>query len=703
MTLTTWIFAVICAAVLALLAQSWRRLLRDARGEFGYGPDGGVGPIADLTTLANTVPVASLPEGTSVYVISEQQYFRLALTSGATLVTGQVVSAFGGPSAARWLRIQTGDTPLSTVDTTGILVMPTGDSLTTGSAVGGPGGSLAALFTVARARGVNVRAFGPVANPAGFGAGLVASFPYEAWCAGYSGFKIEDITALFGGTATGTAPSPLIKTFLTTAGYNPDVICLMIGTNNAFAGESAASMEAKLQTLLAQITSICPATRVIVETIPSFYAPAAPTGGLAAANAVVAAYNAWILTHINGLANVTPLNPLYSAIDVAANLSQDTAYTDGIHLLENGQGQKGQLEATEIARLFPSRLGPRCPRSMKPRTRQPSANLPTKGTSQIVTGADNGYRLPAGNFLHGFRARLLDFAAGVNYVTTAYPSGGSFTTGWALIYNGTSLKWDFDFLGNVVLDQLAPMTLGLPIWVFVHGDIVNGTITLWFAMPLSQSAPGQDTQYVVACVGAVAGVAAWAQASANPLFSAGTDPSTRAGVAMDIDSIFFCATSASVPDVFHIRDVIEDIVFDGGEPPGLTASLPCNEGVGAPASRVGGSAGVLTGGWTLAGEIAWPSDLDSASTPFLLASVAMADANQVLPNTQFQATTIEATGALTADRTLRLPRIRGKVWTINNKTTGAHNVTAIGFTGTGVNCAAGISRVYFDGTNFVAA
>ncbi len=86
-----------------------------------------------------------------------------------------------------------------------------------------------------------------------------------------------------------------------------------------------------------------------------------------------------------------------------------------------------------------------------------------------------------------------------------------------------------------------------------------------------------------------------------------------------------------------------------------------------------------------------------------LSTIAMGDAAKVLTVAQAQAGVIACTGALTADRNLQLPKVAGYLWTINNQTTGGHNVLAIASSGTGVNCAFGISRVYFDGTNMVSA
>jgi hypothetical protein len=85
-------------------------------------------------------------------------------------------------------------------------------------------------------------------------------------------------------------------------------------------------------------------------------------------------------------------------------------------------------------------------------------------------------------------------------------------------------------------------------------------------------------------------------------------------------------------------------------------------------------------------------------------SIAMANANQTATFAQAYVDILKATGALTANRTLTLPfNALGHIWTINNATTGGFSVVVSFGTGTTVTCAAGITRVYFDGTNAVQA
>lgn len=84
-----------------------------------------------------------------------------------------------------------------------------------------------------------------------------------------------------------------------------------------------------------------------------------------------------------------------------------------------------------------------------------------------------------------------------------------------------------------------------------------------------------------------------------------------------------------------------------------------------------------------------------------VATVAMADANQdkSLDWLTNACEVIECTGAMTAGRNLTIARVSGVV-AIKNSTTGGFSVTVKGSSGTGVACAAGTTRVRWDGTDF---
>lgn len=60
------------------------------------------------------------------------------------------------------------------------------------------------------------------------------------------------------------------------------------------------------------------------------------------------------------------------------------------------------------------------------------------------------------------------------------------------------------------------------------------------------------------------------------------------------------------------------------------------------------------------------------------------------------------TGALTGHVPYYLPKLRGAIWTIDQRTTGGKNAIVGGYTGATVACGAGITRVTCDGTDFSA-
>jgi hypothetical protein len=95
--------------------------------------------------------------------------------------------------------------------------------------------------------------------------------------------------------------------------------------------------------------------------------------------------------------------------------------------------------------------------------------------------------------------------------------------------------------------------------------------------------------------------------------------------------------------------------------------------------------------------------LDAAANAVL--AVAMADADKVLSAASFTSSAVfECTGADTADRHLTVPNTM-RVFIVNNKTTGGHNVIVktAGSGGT-VTVAAGTPQlVYCDGANNIVA
>ncbi len=121
--------------------------------------------------------------------------------------------------------------------------MPLGDSNTFGIFV--PGGYRLKLYQNLTADGINVNFVGSLSN----GPDSLPSKSNE----GHSGWTIGNISDAVDGW---------LKT------YNPQIVLLMIGTNNIAAGQDIPSMERQLAALLDQITRDLPQAQVVVASIP---------------------------------------------------------------------------------------------------------------------------------------------------------------------------------------------------------------------------------------------------------------------------------------------------------------------------------------------------------------------------------------------------------------------------------------------------
>lgn len=475
-------------------------------------------------------------------------------------------------------------------------VMMIGDSQTTGSNPA-PGGSRNTLWRLARQAGIPLRLVGPAKEPDIRSTSDMRPWPGDPFCGAYAGETIAQL-------ATRCAAAGTIYAYVALHGA-PDCVFIMAGTNDLSAGASGATAWASMQALLAAVAAICPTSKIVVESVPLFYSPAAPTGGVAAANVAVAAFNAAMA------AGVAALGPQFSYLDACAGFSRADSYTDGVHLQPNAQAERGAREFRKLVALFPGAVlsSQQVPRSFRPRTAQASATLAVVATDTIVTTADDGWRLPAGNFLGGCRmmftgALPTTFAA----IAQATQSGGSYSTGWAVSFAGNTTPktinyYDKGGAGGVAIAAQSPVVAGQPFWLFWHGDYTKGTASLWVAMPETQL-PGAP--WTLQCIGAGA-VAPWPQGNASAILSIGKNASFN-GFAGTIDDVFYC--NSGVPGFADIRPYLEDIVFDGGTAPTRSGHLPINEGTGTScASSMGGTSGTMTGAtWLAAKAVPWPSD-----------------------------------------------------------------------------------------------
>jgi lysophospholipase L1-like esterase len=140
-------------------------------------------------------------------------------------------------------------------------IMPLGDSITDGYNV--PGGYRIELEDELSASGIGFDLVGSLQN----GPPSLADRDHE----GHSGWKIDEIDASVGGWI---------------ATYQPDVVLLLIGTNDILRDYQVASAPDRLSALVGRIHTLRPTSRILLSTIP----PLAD----ATENAEVAAYNAAI-------------------------------------------------------------------------------------------------------------------------------------------------------------------------------------------------------------------------------------------------------------------------------------------------------------------------------------------------------------------------------------------------------------------------
>lgn len=175
-------------------------------------------------------------------------------------------------------------------------VMPLGDSLTDGFNL--PGGYRIELASRLTAGEVPVDFVGSLVN----GPASLADQDHE----GHSGFRIDEIAASVAG-------------WMDT--YRPDIVLLMIGTNDVVQGYRLDTAPLRLGALIDDIAAARPASHTIVASIPQV--AGAPY------NERVADYNAAIVDVIEDrIAEGMPV----SFVDVYDVIEEDDLHTDNTHL-----------------------------------------------------------------------------------------------------------------------------------------------------------------------------------------------------------------------------------------------------------------------------------------------------------------------------------------------------------------------------------
>jgi lysophospholipase L1-like esterase len=173
-------------------------------------------------------------------------------------------------------------------------IMPLGDSITDGYQM--PGGYRVALWRLLTENGFDVDFVGSLQN----GPSSLPDRDHE----GHTGWRIDQIQAF--------VPSPLRT-------YRPDVVLLLIGTNDVLRNYRVADAPRRLDLLLDTIHRLRPATTILVSTIP----PSADSG----ANAAIVSYDEALRKVVRRRAHAGW--PIW-LVDAAKRLTRDDL-ADGVH------------------------------------------------------------------------------------------------------------------------------------------------------------------------------------------------------------------------------------------------------------------------------------------------------------------------------------------------------------------------------------
>jgi lysophospholipase L1-like esterase len=136
------------------------------------------------------------------------------------------------------------------------VIMPLGDSITYGYGSTTGGGYRVELFTLAVAAGPSITFVGSGAS----GPDTVAGKPFPKENEGHPGYTIDDSTS-----PPTTGISPLVDHAMAT--YKPNVILLLIGTNDMHYQVDVANAPTRLGALIDQIIADAPQALVVVSTL----------------------------------------------------------------------------------------------------------------------------------------------------------------------------------------------------------------------------------------------------------------------------------------------------------------------------------------------------------------------------------------------------------------------------------------------------
>jgi lysophospholipase L1-like esterase len=195
----------------------------------------------------------------------------------------------------------------------GVRIMPLGDSITDGANV--PGGYRIALWARLSRDGAAVDFVGSRQN----GPATLGDRDHE----GHSGWRIDDL-------------AEAVESWL--AQHRPEIVLLMIGTNDVLQEQEVAAAPARLGALLDRITAALPRARVLVATLPPLGKPAWQTQ--------VDAFNRALPAIVQGRARAGKRVQL---VDVARGMTA-ADLADGVHPNDGGYAK---LAAAWYAALRP--------------------------------------------------------------------------------------------------------------------------------------------------------------------------------------------------------------------------------------------------------------------------------------------------------------------------------------------------------------
>jgi lysophospholipase L1-like esterase len=218
---------------------------------------------------------------------------------------------------------------------TACTVLPLGDSITEGCCTAPEGGYRIELFRQAVTNHKNITFVGTLLN----GPDTVANQPFPKRHEGHGGFTIA-------GGGNGPIAGSVTDTALST--YHPNIVLLMIGTNDINGNIDVANAPARLGQLIDEIISGAPSSLVVVASIISTQ----NTG----TNQRVRTYNATIPGLVNARAamgkHVVFLDN-YAAFSLNPNFAT-ALMADGLHPNDAGYVVLGQSYYSAIAAVLPA-------------------------------------------------------------------------------------------------------------------------------------------------------------------------------------------------------------------------------------------------------------------------------------------------------------------------------------------------------------